>query len=159
MPGWGCFSTQFNLTGIARVKGVEFNLRYSLAPLGAWGRPFQAFANATKLELQGSRQAWFGGFIPESANWGLQFKRNPVTAMVKWNYRGQQGAAVAAVNGFEYSKARTTLDVNLEYDVTRSFRCISTPRMSSTSRPSCCAMATRPRSMPAGITLRGTAPS
>ncbi|MBL9209842.1 MAG: TonB-dependent receptor [Opitutaceae bacterium] len=118
--GWD-LSTQFNLSGIARVKGVEFNLRHSLAPLGVWGRPFQAFANATKLELQGSRQASFGGFIPESANWGLQFKRNPVTAMVKWNYRGlQKGAAVAAVDGFEYSKARTTLDVNLEYDVTRS---------------------------------------
>ncbi|MBM3851861.1 MAG: TonB-dependent receptor, partial [Verrucomicrobia bacterium] len=53
--GWQ-LSTKFN-SGRARVSGAEFNLRHPLRPLGAWGRYFTVFANATKLELRGDRQA------------------------------------------------------------------------------------------------------
>jgi iron complex outermembrane recepter protein len=115
--GWE-LSTQFNLEGIARVRGAEFNIRHSLSPLGGWGRHFQVFANATKLELEGSREANFNAFIRQSANWGVTFSRKPLTAMAKWNHRGlQKGNPIAAVNGFQYAKPRTTVDVNIDYQI------------------------------------------
>jgi iron complex outermembrane recepter protein len=115
--GWE-LSTQFNLTGIARVRGAEFNIRHSLRPLGQWGRYFQVFLNGTKLELEGSQQANFNAFIPESANWGVSFNRRRINALAKWNYRGlQKGNGVAAVNGFQYGEPRTTLDLNVDFQL------------------------------------------
>ncbi len=118
--GWE-LTTQFNLSGLARVRGAEFNVRHSLRPLGGWGRYFQVFANATKLELAGDQSANFSAFIRESANWGVTFSRNALTLLAKWNYRGlQKGAPVAAVNGYQYSEARTTLDVNADYQLRKN---------------------------------------
>jgi iron complex outermembrane receptor protein len=114
--GWQ-ISTQFNVPGTARVKGLEFNLRQSLRPLGQWGRFFAVFANGTKLQLEGARATDFSGFIPESANWGFDFTRRPFSLMAKWNYRGQQRLASVLALGpdaYEYSKSRTRLDVNLD---------------------------------------------
>ena len=121
--GWE-LSTQFNLTGAAKVRSAEFNIRHSLRPVGEWGRYFQAFANATKLELEGSQQANFNAFIPQSANWGVSFNRKALSLMAKWNHRGRQkGNAVAAVDGFQYSKPRTTLDLNVDYQIRKNFSC------------------------------------
>jgi iron complex outermembrane recepter protein len=118
--GWE-LTTQYNLPGTARVKGVEFNVRHSLRRFGAWGRYFQGFANATNLRLEGGRDANFSGFVPESANWGITFSRKPVNVMAKWNYRGKQRrGAVAAVDGFEYQLSRLTLDMNVEYQLRRN---------------------------------------
>ncbi len=120
--GWQ-ISTTYNLPGAARVSGVEFNLRHSLRPLGAWGRFFSAFVNGTKLELEGDQQAEFGGFIPQSANWGVDFNRKPFSVMAKWNYRGRQrqGRVLAfGADAFEYAKARTRLDVNIDYELRRN---------------------------------------
>lgn len=118
--GWELI-TQFNLPGVARVRGLEANARHSLAPLGTWGRPFQVFANVTKLELVGSQQANFSAFIPESASWGASWNRAPFSLLAKWNYRGQQrNGPVAAVNGFQYGQARTTVDLNAEWQVRRT---------------------------------------
>jgi iron complex outermembrane recepter protein len=118
--GWE-LTTQFNLTGAAQVRGAEFNLRHSLQPLGRWGRYFQAFANGTKLELEGSQQANFSAFIAQSANWGVSFSRKALSVMAKWNHRGRQrGNAVTAVNGFQYSKPRTTLDLNVDFQIRRN---------------------------------------
>lgn len=114
-------TTPFNLPAIARVRGAEFNVRHSLRPLGAWGRHFQVFANATKLELEGSRSANFSAFIRKSANWGVNFSRSSLTLLAKWNYRGQQKhGPTAAVNGFQFGEARTTADVNADYQIKRN---------------------------------------
>ena len=118
--GWE-LTTQFNLTGVARVRGAEFNIRHSLRPLGGWGRYFQAFANATKLELEGDQSANFSAFIRESANWGVSFSRKSLTAMAKWNYRGlQKGVQVLGVNGFQFGEPRTTLDVNVDCQIRKN---------------------------------------
>jgi len=117
--GWQ-ITTAYNVPGTARVDGVECNLRHSLRPLGSWARYFSAFANGTKLKLQGGRDADFSGFIPESANWGLDFNRKPVSVLVKWNYRGQQRLGSVAAFGpdaYEYSKSRTRVDVNVDYQL------------------------------------------
>ena len=117
--GWQ-ITTTYNQPGSARVDGVEFNVRHPLRPLGAWGRFFNVFANGTKLQLSGSRDSEFDGFIPESANWGIDFSRRPFSVMAKWNYRGRQRlGAVAALgpDAYEYSKSRTRLDVNVDYQL------------------------------------------
>ncbi len=117
--GWQ-ITTAYNLPGTARIDGVEFNARHSLRPIGSWGRYFSAFANGTKLKLQGGSDADFSGFIPESANWGLDFNRKQFSAMLKWNYRGQQRLgriAALGADAYEYAKARTRLDANFDYQV------------------------------------------
>ncbi len=114
--GWR-LSTTYNLGGIARVSGMEFNVRHSLAFLGAWGRALQVFANGTKLDLDGDKDAEFGSFVPESANWGFSWSRKPVTVMLKWNYRGtQQRSALPGVgaDAYEYVRGRTPVDLNVD---------------------------------------------
>lgn len=119
--GWR-LNTTVN-SGDARVSGAEFNVRQSLAPLGKVGRYFSVFANATKLRLQGSRTADFNRFLPKSANWGFTFTKNPITFMAKWHHRGEQNRGLATAQGpnaILYQDARTTLDVNLSYQLLRS---------------------------------------
>jgi TonB-dependent receptor len=116
--GWQ-LNTTIN-TGDARVTGMEFNVRQSLAPLGRFGRYFSVFANATKLKLKGSATASFTRFIPESMNWGVTITRNPVTLMLKWHHRGEQRQALSPAQGpdaYLYQDKRTTLDVNLTYQL------------------------------------------
>jgi iron complex outermembrane receptor protein len=117
--GWR-LTTTYNLPEVARVSGVEFNVRHSLRFLGGWGRYFQAFANGTKLDLDGSQDAEFDNFVPESANWGVSYSRKPFTAMARWNYRGtQRRGSIPALgaDAFEYVKGRVTLDVNVDFQL------------------------------------------
>ena len=117
--GWR-LTTTYNLPETARVTGVEFNVRHSLRGLGLWGRQFQVFANGTKLQLHGSSQADFDSFVPESANWGVNFSRKPLTVMARWNYRGRQrrnSIAALGPDAYEYVKGRVTVDLNIDYQV------------------------------------------
>ncbi len=118
--GWR-LNTTIN-SGDARVSGVEFNVRQSLAPLGKYGRFFSVFANATKLKLEGSRTAAFTRFVPTSANWGVTFTRRPLTVMANWHHRGEQDLGASTGLGplaKVYQDARTTLDLSLSYQFHR----------------------------------------
>jgi TonB-dependent receptor len=108
--------------GHARIRGYELSIRQSLAPLGAWARSFSVFANGSRLELSGSQQADFAGFMPKSAAWGLTYTRAPLTLMAKWNWRGlQRNGAFAALgpDSFNYLGGRTHLDFNADYQLRR----------------------------------------
>lgn len=121
--GWN-LSTSFNLPGATRVTGIELNIRHSLGLLGGWGKYFEVFANATKLDLEGDNDADFSDFVPKGASWGVTYARRPFTVMAKWNYRGQQrlGAVPAfGAGGYEYLADRLTLDVNLDYHLRSNF--------------------------------------
>ncbi|MES2697597.1 MAG: TonB-dependent receptor, partial [Verrucomicrobiota bacterium] len=110
-------TTMFN-SGTARVSGAELSAKQSLQGLGAWGKHFILFANATKLELKGNQNASFSNFLPESANWGITFTRRPLTLFAKWTYRGEQRlASVPAfgVDAFRYWAPRTQMDVNADW--------------------------------------------
>ena len=118
--GWQ-LSTKYN-SGAARVRGAEFSARHPLGVLGAWGKPFTVFFNATRLELSGDRQADFSGFIPWNMNWGVTFSRRPFTLNAKWNHRGEQKLAAQPAFGadaFNYTAARTTLDLGADVQVSR----------------------------------------
>ena len=118
--GW-FLDTTIN-SGDARVTGVEFNVRQSLAPLGKYGRLFSVFANATKLKLEGSSSAAFTRFVPVSANWGVTFTKRPLTIMANWHHRGEQDRGASTGLGplaKVYQDARTTLDISLSYQAHR----------------------------------------
>jgi TonB-dependent receptor len=118
--GWDVNST-FN-AGSARVTGIEVGVSNSLQPLGAWGRHFTVFANATKLHLVGGPDADFQEFIPETANWGVTFSRKPFTMLARWNYRGKQRLAAATgmgPGGYNYNDYRVGLDMNAAYQYNR----------------------------------------
>jgi len=114
-------TTKIN-SGDARVSGAEVSLRHSLARLGQWGSYFSVFFNATKLRLEGDRQADFSGFIDDSRSWGVTFTRRALTLMAKWNWRGEQKNAVFPAFGpdaYNFTGARTHLDLNVDYQFGR----------------------------------------
>ena len=115
-------NSKFN-AGDARITGAEINVRQNLRVLGQWGGYFTLFANGTKLELDGAPGASFTSFIPQSANWGFTFAPKRVTFTARWNYRGLDKRAPLAAygpNGYEYIEARTVLDVNSSYQLTKN---------------------------------------
>jgi len=116
-------TTSFN-AGDAQIKGLELNFNYPLRALGRWGESFTAFANATKLQLEGARAADFSSFIPKSANWGATFSQKKFTLTARWNYRGLDKRSPQpgfGPDGYEYFAPRTTLDVSAKYLLTRHF--------------------------------------
>ncbi len=113
--------TKFN-SGDARITGGELNVKQNLRMLGQWGSYFTLFANGTKLQLDGNPGASFTSFIPKSGNWGATFARKRVTFTARWNYRGLDKRAPMAAygpNGYEYIEARTALDVNGSFQLTK----------------------------------------
>lgn len=118
--GWNLESL-FN-SGDARISGIEFNVRHSLRNLGAWGRYFTVFANATRLRLEGNPHATFDAFVPKTANWGFTFAWKRLTVMPKWNYVGRIKRAAApgvAPDAFQYSEPRTLVDLGVAVRVTK----------------------------------------
>ncbi len=118
--GW-TLSTKFN-SGNARISGVELNARHSLGKLGGWGRYFTVFANATQLRLEGNPYASFTSIVPKTANWGMSFNWKRVSFTSRWNYRGLNKltpAPLFGVDGFQYIKASTTLDLNVSFQLSK----------------------------------------
>lgn len=118
--GWNV-RTKFN-SGDARITGAEINLKQSLRMLGGWGRHFTLFANGTKLDLDGNPGASFTSFIPKSGNWGATFSRQRLIVTARWNYRGldrRTPIATFGENGYTYIKARTTLDMNGSFQLSK----------------------------------------
>jgi TonB-dependent receptor len=114
-------NSKFN-AGDARITGAELNLKQNLRMLGKWGSYFTLFANGTKLELDGAPGASFTSFIPKSANWGATFANKRFTFTARWNYRGLDKRAPQAAygpGGYEYIEARTVLDINFSYQLTK----------------------------------------
>jgi iron complex outermembrane receptor protein len=120
--GWN-ITTKFN-SGDAKINGAEFNVRQSLRGLGKWGQYFTLFANGTYLDLDGNPGASFTSFIPKSGNWGGTFSAKRFTFTARWNHRGEDKRTPLAAfgpDGYIYYKARTSLDVNASYQLSRRF--------------------------------------
>ncbi len=122
-------ATKRNSARSSRITGVEFNYRQPLTFIPGIGKYLELFANATKIDLDGSAEADFSGFIEQSANVGLSYKRNPLTLRANVNYRGRQiqslqagGPYGGAANLFyEYYAPRFNVDFNAEYRFSRKF--------------------------------------
>ena len=82
--------TTINSAESARITGMEVNFRQPLDFIPGIGKNLLFFANATKLDLDGSAAADFSGFIEESVNSGIMFTFKPVVLRLNMNYRGRQ---------------------------------------------------------------------
>jgi TonB-dependent receptor len=118
--GWTLQST-INV-GSARVTGYEANYSQPLGFLPYGGKYFNVFANYTKIQLEGSNETDFTGFIPESASLGVNYSRKPIVATVRWNYRGadRRGLTGSALpGGFNYIKPFPSVDISFEYQLSK----------------------------------------
>jgi iron complex outermembrane receptor protein len=117
-------------------------------PLGGWGRYFSVFANATKLKLEGSRTAAFTRFVPESFNWGVTVTRAPSPHGSSGTTAANNAQALSDRPGprlaYLYQEKRTTIDINLTYQVTAPSPSSPTAATSSTSTTTSCATARDP---------------
>ncbi len=121
--GWRLTSA-FN-SGDARVSGIELNARQSLAGFGEWAKRLNVFANATKLRLEGHRQADFSSFVPETASWGVSFASRKIYSALKWNYRGRSyrsANATFGADGKTYFDKSLTTDLDLNYTLSKRYR-------------------------------------
>jgi len=120
--GWLVLTTEN--VGNARIDGIELSAKQSLQQLdrwlGGWGQHFRLFASFTKLELVGSQTASFTGFLPKSANWGVQFARKRFTGSLRWIYRSEQNESALTnlgANGYNTVPSSMQLDVNFSYSL------------------------------------------
>ncbi|MBI5768625.1 MAG: TonB-dependent receptor [Verrucomicrobia bacterium] len=113
--------------GDAKIQGIEFTYRQSLTFLPHWARGLQVFANATKLNLSGSRTNDFSGYNPKSLSGGVNFIRGRLA--LKWtiSYTGDvktgtvAASATVAPNTFNYQAKRTRIGVNVNYSLTKRY--------------------------------------
>lgn len=120
-------TTTFN-SGDARIVGGELNFRHDLRMIGKWGRAFTLFANWTKLNLDGDPGANFASFVPKSGNWGFTYSYKRASFTSRWNYRGLNKRGPQAsygATGYEYIAARTVLDLNGSFQLTKHFTLVA----------------------------------
>ncbi len=132
--GWAV-STTINGAGTAKITGAEFSVNRQLDFLPGYLRYLSVNANATRLKLEGPSASAFQNFIPKTANFAISWNKKPVSAQIKWNYRGRQqraaqtGAQYGAANGFyEYYKSRINVDVNFEYTFSKRVKIFANAR-------------------------------
>ncbi len=109
-------ATQYNVPGVVRTEGVDFNYKQALTFLPPWARGVQVFANATSQRVTGDDTVSFTGFIPRSMNWGVSLTRPRYNVRVNWNYRGTSrnnvvtGASIEP-GTFNWTSKRLYVDV------------------------------------------------
>jgi iron complex outermembrane recepter protein len=115
-------STNYNIPGVVRMEGTEFNYRQSLTFLPQWARGVQVFANLTALRSTGDQTSSFASLQPRVYNWGVSLTRQKYNVRMNWNYRGvRRGALIAASprsiepNTFSYVSKRLYIDLSGEY--------------------------------------------
>jgi TonB-dependent receptor len=113
--------------GDATIKGVEFSYRQSLTFLPNWARGLQVFANATKLNLSGTRTSDFSGYNPKSLAGGVNFVRGRLS--LKWtiSYQGDINTGAVATSATvpagtsNFQAKRTRIGVNAAYSITKNY--------------------------------------
>ena len=118
--GWQV-NTTIN-TGAAQVSGFELSANQSLQVLAKWARPFKVFANYTRIEVKGDREADFSGFLPETLNYGVTYSKSRLIVMAKWHRRSDVEQGLQAYLGPDaraYIKGRTILDLNISFQLRR----------------------------------------
>jgi iron complex outermembrane recepter protein len=124
-------TTQAN-GGAAKLKGFELNYSQQFTFLPGWWSGFGAYANYTRVDIEGnygdggaidlSPTDEIAGFKPVTANIGISYIRNRISARVKLNYTGR-GLRTYNVNLSRrvYDRPRTVVDLNLSYSISKHF--------------------------------------
>jgi iron complex outermembrane recepter protein len=120
-------STQFNVPGVIRTKGIEVDYRQALTFLPQWARGLHFTANFSSQRGKNTFD-YFQNMIPFNVNWGLSLTRQKFNLRINENYRGIQRRNMTALTtrGIEpgtytYRTKRLYIDVSGEYYLRRSF--------------------------------------
>ncbi len=81
-------ATNYNVPGLVRMEGTEFDYKQVLTFLPQWARAVQIFANMTAQRAVGDVTASFSNYQPRVYNWGASLTRPKYDVRMNWNYRG-----------------------------------------------------------------------
>jgi len=116
-------ATNYNVPGLVRMEGTDFEYKQALTFLPQWARGVQVFANMTAIRATGDSTASFSNYQPRVYNWGVSLSRPKYNLRMNWNYRGlRRGAAIAASprsiepGTFNWISKRLYIDLSGEYN-------------------------------------------
>jgi TonB-dependent receptor len=127
-------TTQYN-GGSSKVKGAEISYTQQFNFLPGFWKGFGAFANYTWLDAQGDLGAGNAitlgqmnahtdevpNFIPETGNLGVSYIRHKLSLRLQFNHVGRYLQSYnASRSRMQYRKARSTLDIKLNYHINRN---------------------------------------
>jgi iron complex outermembrane recepter protein len=117
-------ATNYNVPGLVRMEGTDFEYKQALTFLPPWARGVQVFANMTAIRATGDSTASFSGYQPRVYNWGVSLYRPKYNLRMNWNYRGvRRGSAIAASprsiepGTFNWTSKRLYIDLSGEYTI------------------------------------------
>ena len=118
-------STQYNLDGMVRMEGFNFNTKQALTFLPAWARGVQVFANGTTQHATGAATGEFQ-YSPRLANAGVSLTRATYSVRADVNHRGRQTVSTLVGRSIEpgtarWAVARTSVDLTAEHKLWRQF--------------------------------------
>ena len=121
-------ATNYNVPGLVRMEGVEFDYKQVLTFLPQWARGVQVFANLTAQRATGDETASFSNYQPRIYNWGVSLTRPKYNVRMNWNYRGPRRTApiVASARSiepgsFNWIGQALYIDLKGEYNLTPGF--------------------------------------
>jgi TonB-dependent receptor len=117
-------TTQFNVPGTIRTKGIEVDYRQQLTFLPHWARGVNFTANYSSQRGKNTFD-YFQNMIPFNVNWGLSLTRPKFNIRINENYRGIQRRARVTGRSiqegtYNYRPKRLYIDVSGEYFLKRS---------------------------------------
>ena len=116
-------ATQYNVSSLVHMEGLDFQYRQALTFLPAWARGVQIFASATAQRTLGEEADNFSGFIPRTASAGVAFTRPKYNVRLNWTFQSLR--KLAQITGgsvgpgtFTYATPRRLIDLTGEYQLT-----------------------------------------
>ena len=121
-------ATNYNIPGLVRMEGTEFDYKQALTFLPHWARGVQVFANMTAQRATGDETASFSSYQPRVYNWGISLTRPKFNVRANWNFRGPRRTTPIAASprsiepgSFNYIGKAHYIDLKGEYNLTPRF--------------------------------------
>lgn len=121
-------ATNYNVPGLVRMEGTEFDYKQVLTFLPQWARGVQVFANLTAQRAVGDVTASFSNYQPRIYNWGASLTRPKYNVRMNWNYRGPRRTAPIATSArsiepgsFNWIGQALYIDLKGEYNLSTRF--------------------------------------
>ena len=119
-------ATNYNVPGLVRMEGTDFEYKQALTFLPQWARGMQVFANMTAIRATGDSTATFNNYQPRVYNWGVSLTRPKYNVRMNWNYRGIRRSTAIATSArsiepgtFNWIPRRLYVDLSGEYNFYR----------------------------------------
>jgi len=117
-------ATNYNLTSMVRMTGMEGDYKQALTFLPHWARGVQVFANVSAQRATGEGASNFSGYVPRSGSWGVSLSRSKFNLKLNWNYRSP--ARLGAISGrgiepgtYEWRSKKLLEDIYADYALTK----------------------------------------